>query len=193
MPDSSCCCRTRGPPARPRRTPDTPSSLSCLDRSGGNFERLSPFLAACAEDVRSYQRRCTIEGVISEAHHQTTGNDERWDQTSTLVLCKSDASVRSNPKSNSGRRIGNKNRPRPSCSIFTKGSDLLLGRSSEVLASGRIDDVDDYHGSSNAGVLGKRVRGNDVHPVVAVERRNMCRVGGLRDTIVGNVSEVFQI
>lgn len=40
----------------------------------------------------------------------------------------------------------------------------------QVAAGGRVDDVYDDHGSSDAGVLGKRVRGNDVHPVEAVGR-----------------------
>lgn len=30
--------------------------------------------------------------------------------------------------------------------------------------------MDDDHGSSDAGVFGKRIRGNDMHPVAAVER-----------------------
>lgn len=70
---------------------------------------------------------------------------------------------------------------------------LWLGCSSEVPAGGRIDDVYDDHRSSDTGVLGKRVRGNDVHPVAAIKRSRTCRLrlGILRQHAVGNANKVF--
>lgn len=42
---------------------------------------------------------------------------------------------------------------------------LWRGRSSQVPAGGRVDDVYNNHGSSDAGVFRKSVRSDDMHPV----------------------------
>ena len=71
--------------------------------------------------------------------------------------------------------VGDQRRTFPLTSA-AKSYYLGLGCSSEVQAAGRIDDVYDDHGSSDARVFGERVRGNDADPIIAIERSRTCQM-----------------